>query len=197
MLKTTNIFRNIKASEPVKSDEELFFSYCAGNHHAFAELYARYKSQLYTFCVRMVGERDRAGDAFQETFLRLIKYQNSFKAEKKFGPWLFAIARNACLRILEDEGLYTELDEAMAEELLFGQKSGGLDFSEKKTIADALLQLPANLREVIMLYEYEGFSYDEIMQITNVSMSLVKVRIHRARNLLREILDPVFGDENK
>src|SRR5579883_806480 len=183
-----------KLSGKIKTDEQLFQAYRSGSQTAFEELFARHKGPLYTYCLRMIGEKDRAGDAFQETFFRAIKYKDSFDARQQFSSWLFAIARNVCRRILTGDNMFADFDDAAAEESNSVEEPQ-LDYTEKKTIAEALLQLPPALREAMLLFEYDGFTYEEIAGITNVGLSLVKVRIHRARKMLRAILQPVFREE--
>jgi RNA polymerase sigma-70 factor (ECF subfamily) len=185
-----------KLTGKVKTDEQLFQAYRSGSQSAFEELFARHKGPLYTYCLRMIGEKDRAGDAFQETFFRAIKYKDSFDTQKQFSSWLFAIARNACRRILTGDNIFTDFDDAAAEESS-AMEEPRLDHTEKETIAEALLQLPPALREAMLLFEYEGFTYEEIAGITNAGLSLVKVRIHRARKILRSILQPVFREERR
>ena len=87
--------------------------------------------------------------------------------------------------------MFFEIDEE-AESIAAPEP--GLDFMERQTIADALQQLPPAYREAIVLYEYDCFTYQEIAEITHVSLDLVKVRIHRARKALRIMLRPVFRD---
>lgn len=175
------------------ADELLFKQFCRGNQQAFQTLFKQYKAPLYTYCLRMVGESDRAGDAFQEAFFRAIKYRKTFDPTKKFSTWLFSIARNECRRVLSKERAFVDLDDVFADE----SDTGGLDYSEKEAISEALMQLPPAFREVILLYEYEDLSYEQIAEITNVSLSLVKVRIHRARKQLRTILQPLFRNERR
>ena len=67
-----------------RTDGELFRAYCNGNQKAFEELFIRHKAPLYSFCLRMIGEKDRANDAFQDTFFRAIKYRNSYNPDKEF-----------------------------------------------------------------------------------------------------------------
>jgi RNA polymerase sigma-70 factor (ECF subfamily) len=177
-----------------QTDGQLFQAFCTGDQKAFEVLFRKHKAPLYAFCLRMVGEKERASDAFQDTFFRVIKYRNSYNPEKEFSSWLFAIARNACRTILNAEKVYSEIDDEEAESIPAPEPS--LDFLERQSIADALQQLNPALREAIVLYEYDGFSYQEIAEITHASLDLVKVRIHRARKALRVMLRPIFGAQN-
>src|SRR5579872_6102399 len=112
MPKNTDILPTMKRAGKLKSDEQLFLAYNSGSQTAFEELFARYKGPLYTYCLRMIGEKDRAGDAFQETFFRAIKYKDSFDKQKQFSSWLFAITRNVCRRILSGDNMFADFDDA-------------------------------------------------------------------------------------
>lgn len=160
-----------------------------GSAQAFHLLYQKYSHQIYRFCLRMLNDREMAEDAFQETFMRVYENRSSFTGDA-FSPWLFAIARNTCLNELRKRKEKVEFNEEFMIPTLDKQQ----DVLVKDYIEQAIAKLPISLREAILLREYEDYSYQEIAEILEIELSLVKVRIHRARQLLKEMLQPMVKE---
>lgn len=179
----------------VPTDAELFELFQRGNDAGFETLFARYGESVYTFCFRMMCDSDRADDAFQETFMCVVRFRDSFNRAKPFHAWLFAIARNCCLTILRRDKFFETLDDVADDESLIAWEDP-LDITERDMINEALAQLPLQSREALLLYEYEGFSYEEIAEMTGRGLSSVKVRIHRARKTLRATLGRWLDHKN-
>ena len=197
---------DIVAEEPRKRtdaisnwpDRDLLLAFRAGEERAFAELYNRHKADVYTYCVRMLsGDEDAASDAFQEVFIKVYEKADQFRVGSNVGGWLFMIARNTCLNVfrmkrpcetLDIHPDLTNQDRALAPE--FDQEQNFLRAHLERAIAD----LPLEFREPFILREYDGFSYGEIAEMTGTSLGITKVRIHRAKQKLRETLRPFLRD---
>jgi RNA polymerase sigma-70 factor (ECF subfamily) len=162
---------------------------------AFAALYNRHSQRVWAYCLRFLGDRETAQDVLQETFTRFFR---SVEQEKKIGNipgFLLRIARNLCLNQtnniqetvpFEDEAYYSPDDSGDRKELI-------------ELIKKALKYLPEDYREAFVLREYEGLTYQEIADLTGESMSNVKVRIHRARAKIKDLLagyEKEFSDHN-
>src|SRR5947208_12903168 len=80
-----------------RTDEELLAAYQQGDVGAFELLLRRYRAPLYTFLLRMLGDRERAEDLAQETFLRIVKGAQAWERRARFEAWMYAIARNLCI----------------------------------------------------------------------------------------------------
>lgn len=157
-----------------------------GSAEAFNFLYEKYQNKLYWFCVRMLGDSEAAKDAFQDTFIKVYDKRKDFKGEN-FTSWLFTIARHVCLNVIRSRKEFNELEEdAQITDSLRESDIGMKDYIEK-----ALLKLPVVYREVLILREYEDCSYQEIAEILNIDLSNAKVRVHRARILMRKLLTPL------
>ena len=173
------------------SDEDLMERFKQGDESAFVELYRRYNRRVYAYSVKMVGSKERAEDLFQEIFIRVARKREHFK-QGNFAAWLFAIARNLCLNALRDKVEHVPLEDVQetlqspADEMEFEITSD--------ILRTAIEQLPADLREVLVLRVYDGFSYNEIAEITETKLATVKVRIFRAKQKLQEILSPFLAD---
>lgn len=174
------------------SDESLMDRFKAGEEKAFVELYNRYNRRIYAYCARMVNSKDRADDLFQEVFVRVARKRQRFQGGS-FSAWLFAIARNLCLNALRDKISYVDIEE-VAESLHTSADEAEYDQS-LEILKEAIEQLPADLREPLVLRVYNGLSYQEISDITEIKLATVKVRIFRAKQRLHEILAPYFVDK--
>jgi RNA polymerase sigma-70 factor, ECF subfamily len=157
-----------------------------GSAEAFKILYRKYNRKVYRFCLRMMGDEMLADDAFQETFIKVYEKRRQFRS-MNFQAWLFSIARRTCLNLMRARKEYESFDEFYFEPPDEKQRDIGMrDFIE-----DALKMLPVPLREALILREYEDCTYQDIADILGIQLSLAKVRVHRAREILRKLLAPI------
>ncbi len=183
----------------VRSDLELLTAFRGGDERAFAEFYTRYKSEIYTFCLRMLGgDSAEAGDAFQETFIKVYEKIDTFRYGENVRGWLYMIARNIALNVYRskrpEETIEFHQDLPSRERSLSPEFSGEQN-SLREALEAAIAKLPIEFREPFILREFDGLAYPEIAQITNTSMTVTKVRIHRAKQRLRKMLAPIITDE--
>jgi RNA polymerase sigma-70 factor, ECF subfamily len=194
----TGLFGARKKKAEVRSDVELIQAFQSGDERAYAELYVRRKSEVYTFCLRMLGgDADAASDAFQEVFIKVYEKGDTFRDGTNVMGWLYMIARNTCLNVhrakkpndtIENHQSLMSSDRTLAPE--FSQEQSFLrDMLEK-----AIASLPEEFREPFILREFDGFSYSEIAEMTGTTLAITKVRIHRAKQKMREILRPYLHE---
>lgn len=163
-----------------------------GSAEAFHILYNKYQQNIYRFCLRMLGDSVIAKDAFQETFIKVYENCKSFKGNN-FAAWLYTIARNTCLNYIR-----ARKDHEIFDEVYHGQiRYQTSDIGMREFIEKSISQLPITLREALILREYEERSYQEIADILGIDLSLAKVRVHRARLLLRKLLQPIVKEINE
>ncbi|MBL7999878.1 MAG: RNA polymerase sigma factor [Candidatus Kapabacteria bacterium] len=160
-----------------------------GSEEAFQWLYKYFSRNVYRFCLRMVGNEQSAKDAYQETFLRCIEHRAEFRGEN-FPAWLFTIARRVCLNAIRARRQFDEFDEV---------EHGVIEINEQDVymqmhIQKALDSLPVVFKEALILREYDGLSYQEIADVLKIDLSLAKVRVHRARLIIRKILTPIIQE---
>ena len=160
-----------------------------GSVQAFHLLYHKYKTAVYRYCYRLLNDRDLADDAFQETFVRVYENRDTFNGDN-FKSWVFTIARNTCYNYLRTKKQQVNFDE----EYIAPETDKHTDFGLKDCIENAIAALPVSYSEVIILREYEDYSYQEIAEILDIDLSLVKIRIHRARLILKEKLQPLVKE---
>jgi RNA polymerase sigma-70 factor (ECF subfamily) len=162
-----------------------------GSAEAFRVLYDEYSNRIYRFCLKLTANEVLAGDAYQETFIKIYENSNKFEGEN-FGGWAYTICRHTCLNLMRSQKNHADFDEALGLE---SEQERG-DIMLKKTIDGAIQSLSLPLREALILREYQECTYQEIATILDIELSLAKVRVHRARIQLRKILEPVVREYN-
>jgi RNA polymerase sigma-70 factor (ECF subfamily) len=167
----------------------------AGDLGAFNQLVEEYQDYVFALVVRIVGDRDAAADAVQEAFFSAYRNLGRFRGDV-FRGWLTRIAVNAATDVLrhrkrkpadpfpewEDEDWQPRAAESADPEHEVTRRAQG------RVLSAALQQLAAEQRTAIVLYDVEGFDYQEIADMTGVSLGTVKSRIHRGRLALRDLL---------
>lgn len=142
---------------------------------------------VYRFCARRVGG-DRAADVAQETFLTAQKVLHKYRGESSLSTWLFGIAHNECRR--EFRKFRTE--PAMLDVDLVAPATGeGEDaLVDREALRQAMARLSSEHREVVMLHELEGLTYEEVAAILSIPVGTVKSRLHHAFLNLRKAIFP-------
>jgi RNA polymerase sigma-70 factor, ECF subfamily len=187
----------MKASEP--TDTELVRRLLGGDKEAFAELYRRRHGNIYRFALHMTGRPEMADDVAQETFMVLIKNSATYDETKgAVNSFLLGIARNQVLRRLRQERPNVSVEEHR-EEIDHGAllRSHQSSFARKEKIdavRRAILSLPEHYREVVILCELQEVSYAETALILNCAVGTVRSRLHRARAILAEKLEPACDE---
>jgi RNA polymerase sigma-70 factor (ECF subfamily) len=167
----------------------------AGDLDAFNQLVTLYQDYLFSLVVRVVNDRDAANDALQEAFFSCYKNISRFRGDS-FRSWMTRIALNAATDILRYRKR-RPADPFPEWEDDSWQPPAGADASPEREavrrntasiLSKALAQITSDQRAAILLYDVEGFDYQEIADITHVSLGTVKSRIHRGRLALRDLL---------
>ena len=174
-----------------QSDEQLVESLRRGDADAFEELYHRYKRHIFTFCLKLTGDRSLAEDATHDAFLKMYHNVGTLSDTSVFRSWLFTIARNEVFKMLRKHQRNGMLDS----ETVWTDETPltSVQNSETETIiARCIDALKPEYKEVLLLREYEQRSYEEIAAITGNSESSVKSRLFKARKALAEKLKPFF-----
>lgn len=173
-----------EVSQTVSQDLELQRRIREGDNAAFADLYTRHKQGVYLYCTRFLGPRPAAEDIFQEVFVNLLERIRSGGDIENIQAYLMRSARNRCLNSIRDRKYPADVDDM--QECLPGENTDHA--GEYDDLYQALQRLPSDNREALLLCEYEGYSYEEIAELTSVPLSTVRKRIFRARRKLREWL---------
>jgi RNA polymerase sigma-70 factor (ECF subfamily) len=159
----------------------------SGRSGALATLFERHHARLFRYCLRMTGNRAASEDLVQDCFMRMLKYKATFKDDSAFVPWMFGIARNACVAHLRRAAIDHVPEEQLDREPVETPVDAAPDRHDVDLVRRALLALPVERREVLVLSRYEFKTYEEIARALGCSVGAVKVRAHRAIKQLREI----------
>ncbi len=184
-------------------DGDVVASFLAGEERAFQELVSRYQSRLLNFIYRTIGDREKAEDLVQEVFIRVYRHIGRFDRSKKFSTWIYTIASNLAKNELRNRSrnplvLFQTIKKNWQDEerpLQFEDALSRPDDLYRKRhlrelVEEATSRLPEHHRQVFVLRELEGKSYEEIAEITNCNLGTVKSRLNRARNSFAEIIEP-------
>jgi RNA polymerase sigma-70 factor, ECF subfamily len=159
---------------------------------AFAELYSRYSQRIYAYCLKVTGDSADARDIFQDTFM---KFYNSAKEKvvlSNVPGYLITIARNLCLNFKRNK----KPNESL-EEYHFNNYSDSIHYEEKeliKLIDEQLDKMGFEYKEAFVLRQYQGYSYQEIAEITGDTASAIKNRVWRAKEKIKSALAPYLDD---
>lgn len=186
-------------------DGALVSEYLAGQTRAFDALVNRYQTRLLNFIYRTVGDRERAEDLVQEAFIRVHRHLARFDQSKKFSTWIYTIASNLAKNELRNRSrnplvLFQAMTAGWEDEerpLEFEDNSYRPDDLYRKRhirslVENTVAQLPEHHRQVFVLRELEGKSYEEIAEITHCNLGTVKSRLNRARSSFAEIIEPAL-----
>ena len=172
-------------------DEKLLLDAGRGDQRAFGVLVERHHRAIIQFAHRFLGDigRDVAEDVAQEVFLSAWKSAPTFKPRAKVSTWLFRIATNACLNYRRRSRLRrTVALEDQREADVPGPSDRPADHERAGVVREAVADLPANQRAAIVLRHFHDFSYAEIAEVLETSVSAVESLLFRARRGLRDTL---------
>lgn len=182
------------------SDIELFDMLSASKKQseiAFSELYRRHSPRVFTYCKRFIGNPDEAKDVFQESFIRFYKSAQKERVMTNVPAFLLRIARNMCVNHLKQRKIHE--GNISFEDYMISQddKSHSNDSELLELINAALDTLPDKYKEMFILREFDGLSYNDIAEVTEETVANVKIRIHRSKQKIREILEPYIKELDK
>ena len=175
----------------------------SGDARAFATLVQRHRQAVFNFILRYVGQKQRAEDVLQETWLKVVRSSKEYEPKARFTTWVFTIARNLCVDSARKES-YRKADSLDAPvggdddgpargELVSNEQQATPDreahnIRVRPLIERALAGLPEEQREVFLLREYNGIGFKEIAEVTGVNENTVKSRMRYALEGLRKKL---------
>ncbi len=175
------------------SDGELIQRSASGDSAALETLYARYARPLFGMALRRLGDRGRAEDAVQETFVSIWRAAKSYRPERGPGaPWIYAVARNA---IVDRSRAKSELPVEPPDQASF---ESGPDLRAEQAwtrlrVHRALEELPEREREVIELAYWRGLSQSEVAESLGIPLGTVKTRTRSGLQRLADLLEDEFA----
>jgi RNA polymerase sigma-70 factor, ECF subfamily len=180
-------------------DVQLMLRLKNGEDLILNELMTRWQQPLVAFIYRYIGHQADALDLAQETFVRVYQSRSRYTARAKFASWLFTIAANLCRNYVRrwERGGGTAMESLDADSTNTSEWVLTSDNSPDQaaikselisSVKEAITRLPHDLKTVILLYEYEDRSYEEISSVLGCTIKAVEMKLYRARKLLRELL---------
>ena len=186
------------------TDEELIKIFQDENNlEAYEILVRRYKDPLMNFVYRFVGDKDICTDIVQDTMIKFYLNKDSYRSFAKFSTWIYTIAGNLAKNELKRRkrrkifSLDNNDDEKtiQIEDDSFISPDRAADNEIKnEIIQDALMKVKEVYREVVILRDIQGFSYEEIAEMTDLSIGTVKSRINRGRSQLQKLLKHIYRE---
>jgi RNA polymerase sigma-70 factor, ECF subfamily len=178
---------------------ELLAACRQGDPDAFEEVVRRTYRHVYTQALRLVGDRHEAEDVTQDVYLRVFRGLSGFRGESQFETWLYRIVANAAINQLKRRGRFGQLmAEPEPDRGGTGVGAGNFDLpsgeildeqaADRDALTAALESLPFSLRSVVILKDVYGLSCQEIGEELGTTEGAVKVRLHRARRRLKDLL---------
>ncbi len=185
------------------SDDQIIERTLAGETDAFGLLVRRWERPIYGLSLRMLGSDEDARDVCQETFLAAFRNLRKFRGEAKFSSWLYRIALNAChSRLRKQNGV---IEQSIDQEDIEGRKFEVTDLQSEllpdrmqrdqlaAVVRKSLHALPSEMRQVIIMKEYEELTFVEIAEVLQVPVSTVKSRLYTGLQQMRARLEKVRG----
>lgn len=152
----------------------------------FDSIYLGYKDYIYRTCILYLKDHHLAEDCTQDVFIKVYKKQKSYKGKSSLKTWITRICINCCRDMLRKRKVEDNLDESFPED--------ESDHTKKLIVSEAVMSLPLQFREVVILYYYREFTMKEIAKIIHTKIPNIEYRIRRAKELLRERLGDDFCD---
>lgn len=173
----------------------------------FDDLFARYEKKVFNLVYRLVGDYEDAVDLTSDTFLQALRHLEQFRADAEPFTWLYRIAVNQCKNHFRRKGVRDRVHAfSLDEEPESGDTRDVADWSLspagmvearelQQVLHECITSLPVEAREVLVLRDLQGLSYQEVADILQISAELVKSRLFRARAALRKRLGPYLLPE--
>ncbi len=199
--------------KPVQGGPQALAGDDAALLHDFDALYARYEKPLFNLIYQWIGDYDEARDLFQETMVSAYKARSQFRGDAQVYTWLYRIAHNHCKNRFKQRDRQREIEGPSLDAGAFADDGGdGTTGEAARDIADwslsperqaeqnelqalitqAVDSLTSEYRVVLVLREMEGLSYNEIAEVTGLTLEAVKTRLNRARGMVRQRVEPYY-----
>lgn len=172
------------------AESELIRRARSGDGAAFDGLYALSAGRVFALLLRLCADREKAERLTQDTFVHAWQRLSTFRGQSRFTSWLHRIAVNLMLMDARAESRREARVMTVADEILHIAPGRDTDLDDRMDIERAIALLPRGARAALVLHDIEGYTHDQIAEMTGVSPGTVRSQVHRARRLLQERLKP-------
>jgi RNA polymerase sigma factor (sigma-70 family) len=181
------------------TDTEIIKKVLAGEQALFAQLVQRYQSYVFTLVLRFIDNREDAEEISQDVFVKAYRSLADFRGDAKFSTWLYTIVRTSCITFLRKKRLNTtSLDNERTNLQVESKESGftanAIEQKSKHAMVNVAIRMlsPDDTQIITLFYKGEQ-SLDEIGRVMGLDPNTVKVKLHRARNRLKEKMEKHFS----
>ena len=183
-----------------QEEQEIIQKVLSGDTEAFEALVLEHQNKVYSLALRMVGNEEDARDLAQDAFIRAFSSLSGFRGDSKFSVWLYRLTSNICIDFLRSRAKKRTVSMTWTDDE--GDDAGELEIPDERFSPEAQLErtsmresvqrglesLSPQYRQILLLREVDGLSYDEIAQALGIEAGTVKSRIFRARKKLCDFL---------
>ncbi|NIM58764.1 MAG: sigma-70 family RNA polymerase sigma factor [Candidatus Aminicenantes bacterium] len=171
-------------------EKQLILSCLEGEAEAFREMVDTYKTKAMALALNMLGNREDAEDACQETFIRVYSNLNKFDLQSPFRNWFYTILSNKCLDLLRKRRRFFSFIKKMKEEYAENTNTQSSASSQNQPLGPKILEgLSPKERVALCLWASEGYSGTEIAQVMNCSSSTARVLLYKARKKIKSKME--------
>ncbi len=171
-----------------ETDEILMRQLRRGELSALGFLYERYKSLLYTYFLRITGDRALSDDLLMNTYERVYRYRQTFKESAAFKPWLYQIANNLLKDEFKRQNRFRNKEKMLKENEIAMVSSPNDDQERKSLLLKALMKLKPDEQRIIQLYYLLEMPYEEISSLEKITINTARIRVCRALKKLNQLL---------
>ncbi|MEP6778283.1 MAG: RNA polymerase sigma factor [Gemmatimonadaceae bacterium] len=180
---TANV-NTVESADPWRADA---LEAASGNRAAFERLYRAHTQRVYSICMRMVSDRNKAEELTQDVFVRVWQKLPTFRGDSAVSTWLHRVAVNVVLTQQKSDN--ATKNRAVSDDEAISIIPGRAAFvGERLDLDAAIATLPRGARQIFVLHDVEGFTHEEIGEQLGISPGGSKAQLHRARMLLRQAL---------
>jgi RNA polymerase sigma-70 factor, ECF subfamily len=169
------------------SDEKLVEFVRSKDQELYIYIVKRYEAKLMRYAEYLIGDKEKASDAIQETFIKAFVNLNGFNVKQKFSSWIYRIAHNETVNIVKKY----KRESFFSEQFDIADKTSIEDEFSKKEIVSMVYKclsgIPIIYSEVLVLYFIDELSYEEISEILKIPMGTVAIRLNRSKGIMKKI----------
>ena len=171
----------------------------AGDKEAFSLVVEKYRDMVYTICLRMLTVEADAADAAQEVFVKVYRSMEGFREKSKFSTWIYRITYNHCISVIRKKVKVIDLVNELPDGDMNEGDVSGLDLisaqERKHYLNMAIEALPETDAVVVTLFYYDELSLDEIAEVTGLSSGNIRIKLHRSRKKMYQVLTEYLKKE--
>lgn len=169
-------------------DKDILIRARAGDLEAFEYILSFFEKSIYNYCLKILKNQAAAGDAAQDTFIKVYNHRKEIDPEKNIKTWIFTIATNTAYDFLRAKKRKNEISLDAQAETIYDLQAY---YPERGAVSDveaALGRINPEYKKVLLLFYQQGFGYAEIAEIVGIPLNTVKTQLSRGKEQLKEIL---------